>query len=266
VRELSRQPGHGAANHHEVLSRGNPAARPTLFWRPVESRILTPQQIGALVANAGSPRLRTLILTAILTGLREGELLGLQWDDIDFEAHQIHVKRTFTDGTFSEPKTKASRRRVDFPQDLAAALKRWKLQCPLGELDLVFPNSAGRPENFSNLLKRGLYPALERAGLRKIRFDDLRHTFTSLAIHTGSNIKEIQVALGHASAQITLDVYGHLYEKATTEASDRMAALLGSKMVASDPDDLPEMSQVIDLNGGPCWTRTSDQRIMSPLL
>jgi integrase len=233
---------------------------------PVESRILTPQQIGALVANAGSPRLRTLILTAILTGLREGELLGLKWGDVDFEAHQISVRRTYTDGAFSEPKTKASRRRVDFPQDLAAALKRWKLECPLGELDLVFPNGAGKPENFSNLLRRGLYPALERAGLRKIRFHDLRNTFTSLAIRTGANIKEIQTALGHASAQITLDVYGHLYEKTTTEAADRMSALLGSKMVASDPSDLPEMPQVIDLNGGPCWTRTSDQRIMSPLL
>ena len=135
----------------------------------VEANILAPPEIQALL-EAADARWRVIILTAVLTGLREGELLGLTWGDIDWSARQIYVRQQYTTGRFSELKTKASRRRVDLPGELVAELRRWRLQCPPGAHDLVFPTGAGSPENHANLLHRGFYPALRRAGLRRIGF------------------------------------------------------------------------------------------------
>jgi len=133
----------------------------------------------------------------VLTGLREGELLGLAWGDIDWTARQIYVRQQYTAGRFSELKTKASRRRVDLPGELVAELRRWRLQCPPGAHDLVFPTGLGTPDSPCNLLNRGFYPALRRAGLRKIRFHDLRHTYASLLIANGEHPKRIQALMGH---------------------------------------------------------------------
>ena len=83
-------------------------------------------------------------------------------------------------------------------------MKRWKLACPKGELDLVFPNGAGKHESPQNVVQRAFYPALRRAGLRKIRFHDLRHTFASLMLRNKEPITRVQAAMGHASPAITL--------------------------------------------------------------
>lgn len=106
-------------------------------------------------------------------------MLGLQWCDIDWNSGKVHVRRGYSDGRFTEPKSRHSRRQVDLPPSLLNELRRWKLACPTGELDLVFPNGQGMPESPSNLLEYGFYPALRRAGLRQVRFPDLRHTYAS---------------------------------------------------------------------------------------
>jgi integrase len=97
----------------------------------VEANILAPFEIQA-VLQAADPRWRVIILAAVLTGLREAELLGLAWGDIDWSARQIYVRQQYTAGRFSELKTKASRRRVDLPGELVAELRRWRLECPPG--------------------------------------------------------------------------------------------------------------------------------------
>jgi hypothetical protein len=146
-------------------------------------------------------------------------------------------------------KTKASRRRVDLPGELVAELRRWRLQCPPGAHDLVFPNGAGNPENYGNLLNRGFYPALRRSGLRKIRFHDLRHTFASLLIANGEHPKRIQALMGHSSINVTMDVYGHLMPGGGAEVADRLGALVfrgsGSKTVECDEIELAADAQVI---------------------
>jgi integrase len=232
----------------------------------VEANIFAPPEIQALLA-ATDPRWRVVILTAMLTGLREGELLGLAWGDIDWSARQIYVRQQYTGGRFSELKTKASRRRVDLPGELVAELRRWRLECPPGAHDLVFPNGAGNPENYANLLHRGFYPALRRAGLRKIRFHDLRHTYASLLIANGEHPKRIQALMGHSSINVTMDVYGHLMPGGGGEVADRLGALVfrpsGSRTVAVDEPELAgegqDDAQVIVSNGGPGRTRTYDQ-------
>jgi len=188
----------------------------------LELAILTPAEINALLASTDD-RYRVLLLAAALTGLRQGELLGLQWGDVDWQARKVYVRRSWSGGRMYDPKTKASRRRVPIPDELLTPLREWRLACPKGELDLVFPNGDGKPQHPSNLLRRGFFPALRRAGLRRIRFHDLRHTYASLLIAQGYNIKTVSTLMGHSSIKITMDVYTHLLPDAT----DSIASGLG---------------------------------------
>lgn len=193
--------------------------------RPVDENVLAPDEVRRLVA-ATDEHFRLLVQTAVFTGMRQGELLGLQWGDVDWNSRQIHVRRAWKDGEFTQPKTRNSQRRVDVPDFLLHELKKWRLRCPKGELDLMFPNGAGNPETHANVLQRGFYPALRRAGLRKIRFHDLRHTFASLLLANGEDVVRVSRLLGHASPHITLAVYSHMLPKEHYGSTDRLAQLV----------------------------------------
>jgi len=121
-------------------------------------------------------------------------------------------------------------------------LKKWKLACPKTELDLIFPNNAGEPIDKNNLIKREFDSALKKAGIERIRFHDLRHTYASLMIEQGENIKYIQTQLGHSSPMVTLNVYAHLMKETNQEAVVRLENTIfeedGSKMVAEIKKDL----------------------------
>lgn len=121
-----------------------------------------------------------------------------------------------------EPKTTTSKRRVDIGPSTLTALRQWRLACPPNSLDLVFPNNAGGPVDAANLRYRAFYPALKRAGLERVRFHDLRHTYASLMIQQGENIKYIQTQLGHSSPTVTLNVYAHLMETTNQAAAVRL--------------------------------------------
>ena len=113
-------------------------------------------------------------------------------------------------------------------------LKEWKLACPPNKLDLVFPNQSGDPLDRSYVLTNYFWPALKTAGLPRIRFHDLRHSYASLLIDQGENIKYIQKQLGHSKPTVTLDIYAHLLEDDNPEAAGRLdEKIFGSKMVAS---------------------------------
>ena len=102
-------------------------------------------------------------------------------------------------------------RRIDIPEKLAYEIKKWRLASRPNDQDLVFPNTEGKPAYHDNVVKRHFEPALKRAGLRHVSFHSLRHTNASMRISAGQNIKYIQTQLGHSSIQITLDIYGHLF-------------------------------------------------------
>ena len=212
----------------------------------INQNIINPEEIKLLIDNADG-RWKVMIMTAIFTGMRQGEILGFKWGDIDWLNGEILVRRTYTDGEFNEPKTKASRRRINMPMLLITALKEWQLECPSGELELVFPNGVGKPENHGNLLNRGFYPALRRAKVKKIRFHDLRHTYASLLIANKEEPKRIQTLMGHKSITTTYDIYGHLMPNGSDDLADRLTeSIFGSRTVAINLNLKATEPQAID--------------------
>lgn len=221
----------------------------------VDAAILSPAEIDRVLEKAGKWRL--VIATAVMTGLREGELLGLRWPDVDFNKREIQVRQQSQRDGLRELKTKNARRNVPIPQPLVRELMEWKLQCPKGDHSLVFPNGNGNPENPSNLLRRGFYPALRKAKVRQIRFHDLRHCYVSALIASGVNIKVIQHLVGHADIGTTLNVYGHLLPDSTDGIADALASKIapkwskcpesGHQMVISPKSTDGKESQVIEL-------------------
>jgi integrase len=187
-----------------------------------EITVLKPEQIRVLLDATPSQKYQVLFMTAALTGLRQGELLGLKWGDIDWENNQTRVRRTYNYGRFQEPKSNTSRRKIDLAPALVHELKKWRLACPKSKFDLVFPNEKGNPMNHSNLHNRYFVPALKAAGLPRIRFHDLRHTYASLLIEQGENAKYIQAQLGHSSPMFTLAVYGHLISDTNPSAAAKL--------------------------------------------
>jgi integrase len=198
-------------------------------------KILIPSHITAFLEKVKEPKYRILFMMAIFTGARQGELLGLKWSDVDWENRQIYIQRTFNKRRFFPPKTKTSNRKIDLGPTVLTELKKWKLACPQNEIDLVFPNEAGEPINYSNMVRRHFLPALKAAGLTRIRFHDLRHTNVSLRLEEDQKIKYIQVQLGHSSPTVTLNVYAHLMKPTNQEAACRLEnsvfGATGHKMV-----------------------------------
>ncbi len=183
---------------------------------------LNPEEIQLLLNHSEEPY-RTMFLTAIMTGMRRGELFGLQWGDIDWNRNMISVKRGLfwlihdekeakdkARWRFVSPKSKRSIRSIDMSPTLSKALQIHRIKCPVSPFDLVFCNKNGNPIDPDNMVHREFHPTLVRAGLRKIRFHDLRHTYASLLLAQNENLKFIQSQLGHASIQTTIDRYSHL--------------------------------------------------------
>lgn len=140
-----------------------------------EIEILSPDEFELFIAKVEMPY-KAAFLTAFQTGLRAGELWGLQWSDIDWNSKQIHVKRSLWKHEFQKPKTKNAIRKIDMTDRLVRELKQWKLACPINKHDLAFPSPEGCRTMHTNVMNRFFYPALRRAGLRQVSFHSLRHT------------------------------------------------------------------------------------------
>ncbi len=220
---LSRLFAHAA---RRGLIESNPVGKLDRSERPRVSRqerpVLNPDEIGRLLA-AAPPRFRTLLATAALSGLRQGELLGLHWRDVDFENELIHVRTALNRKRRDvPPKTERAVRDVILMPALGEALRRHKAESKFNQPDdYVFTTRTGAPEHAAHVGLRALKPALERAELRPIRWHDLRHTFASLLIAGGANITFVSRQLGHTSSQITLSVYAHLLDRDEQERRTR---------------------------------------------
>lgn len=177
-----------------------------------EIRILSEVEQRALIKVA-APEYKMLFHLALHSGLRKGELLGLQWESVDLDKGAIYVREQFSHGAVTTPKTDAGRRYVPIDSDTMQQLRRWRAVArrPADGLDLVFPTSTGNHMSASNVNSRGFKPVLESAGLpSSTRFHDLRHTYASMAIAANVPLNDLKVVLGHSSIAVTADIYGHL--------------------------------------------------------
>ena len=208
--------------------------------RTPEMRPLSPTQARTLLNAAKGDRLEALYVLAVTTGMRQGELLGLKWEDVDLASGVVRVRRTLTlakgGPRLTEPKTKGSRRSIKLTTGALEALERhrerqenqrsssgdnWK------DWGLIFCTRRGTPIRRDNLHDKYWKPLLRRAGLPDIRFHDLRHTCATLLLTRGVHPKIVSEMLGHSSIAITLDTYSHVIPGLGEAAARAMEDALG---------------------------------------
>ena len=195
-----------------------------------ETHQLTREQARALIEGTRDDPLGALYVTALGTGLRQGELLALRWQDIDLIAGELTVRHSLQRFTreLAETKTDRSRRTMHLPPRVTAALAAHReRQTVIPVSGLVFCTAAGEPLHSVNVT-RSLHRVLRRLGLPQRRFHDLRHTFATLAIEAGEDIAVVSRALGHASVAITADVYMHVTPAMKDRLAQRMEAVLSA--------------------------------------
>ena len=193
-----------------------------------EMKTLPVEQLTSFLREAKETGVYEMYYIELATGLRRGELLGLKWDDIDMSNGTIRVQRQVSriDGEIVEAplKTKNSYHTVSIGDDAIEVLKEQRKKVGR-EIEYVFPSPNGGPISPDSVLNM-LHRVLERAGLPKIRFHDLRHTFATLALQNGVDIKTVSSMLGHFSAGFTLDTYAHVTTSAQKEAANTMGGVL----------------------------------------
>ena len=209
----------------------NPTVRcslPKLEHR--EMKTLPAEHLAAFLREAKASGVFELYYIELATGLRRGELLGLKWEDIDLEQGTIQVRRQVAriGGKVVEAplKTKNSYRSVSIGQDAVEVLKG---QREKNGSEYVFPSPTGGPISPDSVIHM-LHRVLERAGLPKIRFHDLRHTFATVALQNGVDIKTVSGMLGHYSAGFTLDTYAHVTTAAQRQAANTMENILSGAL------------------------------------
>jgi integrase len=194
---------------------------------------LNAEQAKSFLEAAEADRLYALYVLALMTGCRQGELFGLEWADIDLKAGTLMVRRTLVELggkiTTNEPKTAKGRRLIELPQMAVEALWQHKtllLTEGLASCPLVFCDSVGSHLRRQNVLRRSFQPILKRAGLKDVRFHDLRHSSATLLLSAGVHPKIVQERLGHSQIGITMDIYSHVLPSMQREASGKLDGLL----------------------------------------
>ncbi|MFB0627539.1 MULTISPECIES: tyrosine-type recombinase/integrase [Streptomyces] len=222
----------------------------TTTHQPRRFRPLTAVEARQFLDTARADRLHALYELALRTGLRKGELLGLHWEDLDLNAGTASIRRslqrTRTGGLTRLPtKTRASERRIALPTECLHSLKehrgrqdkeRGTAGSDWSDSGLVFTTPTGRPLDPANLTRR-FRSFLNRAGLRRIRFHDLRHSTATLLLEQGIDLVVIKELLGHAHIGVTAGVYAHVRLRLQRDAIDALGHALGGQ--DDDADDPP---------------------------
>ena len=217
----------------EELIRTNPAVGCKLPpKRGREMQVLGREELQRFLIQAQAEGYFELFLLDLCTGLRRGELLALQWDDLDFKTGTLTVNKQVYEVKgqlqVSVPKTRASIRRLVLPPGVVEVLRayretvdsRWMFPSPVKEDVPMTPGA----------VRRRLQIILERAGCKKIRFHDLRHTFATLSLESGMDVKTLSAMLGHVSAATTLDIYTHVTGDMQSEAAAKIDRGLGNEV------------------------------------
>ena len=192
-----------------------------------EMKTLTTVQLASFFREARESGVFELYYLELATGLRRGELLGLKWEDVDLERGDLRVRRQVSriNGEVVEAplKTKNAYRTLPLAEDTVSVLREQRKK--VGNSPWVFPSPDGGPISPDSVLHM-LHRVLKRAGLPKVRFHDLRHTFATLVLQNGVDVKTVSGMLGHFSAGLTLDTYAHITSAAQRQAAQTMGSVL----------------------------------------
>ena len=189
-----------------------------------ERLTLTPQQVRSLLAELREPY-QTMVLLAVLSGLRRGEIFGLRWKYVDIVERSIIVAECSYEGHASPPKTRASRRKVFVDETVMNALLQLRLAYTQPD-DLVFCTERGTPMNPNNVRTRVLAPACKRAKTPCVGWHNFRYTYSTWANPTGESIKALQAQLGHTDSRLTLAVYTQPMPEAQRQLASKIARVL----------------------------------------
>ena len=231
--------------------------------RRAEMKVLDDVQVRTLLLAAKGSRFEALLQVAVTTGLREGEILGLKWSDLDWTTRRLQIQRQVQrqkgkGNVFSEPKTAAGRRSVVLGSGTIEKLRehyqkqqverqiagdRWQ------ENDLIFPSVIGTPQDHRNVLK-SFKEILEQAGLPIIRFHDLRHTAATLMLQQDVHPKVVQERLGHSEISLTLNTYSHVLPDMQEEAAEALEGLITLVDVSGEVGQVCSVSKIMRMEGG----------------
>jgi integrase len=214
-------------------------------WRPQEMKTLDVAGVADLLRAASGTELRLPIAVLVGTGMRRGELFGLRWADVDFEAGRLTIKRSveMIDGERREkaPKTTRSPRTLALAPFVVAALRQQKSEQAERRLVLgmgrdenacVFDRPDGQPWN-PDSFSWSFAELVRRSGVSRVRLHDLRHSHATIALGVGADLKMISAALGHSTIAVTANTYLHVTESMQRSHADRIGAALGEAVSGS---------------------------------
>ena len=211
-----------------------------------EMKVLTQNEIVRLLNQAYDEGYYEMFLLELTTGMRRGELLGLKWRDLNLETGELNIKRQLTTKGISVPKTKSSIRTVLLPPDIHDLLREMK---KTAKYDWIFPSPVkeGEPRNPTAITKR-FRIMLERAHCKHARFHDLRHTFATMALENGMDVKTLSAMIGHVSSETTLNIYSHVTDTMRAQAAVKIDREIGGTDApmpeAKDEPRQPQTSEI----------------------
>lgn len=205
-----------------------------------EMQILTPQEVIRFLTQAKEEGYYELFLLELTTGMRRGEIIGLKWRDLNLQTGELHISRQIvkvgSKNVATTPKTKSSIRTIILPADMVELLAEMK-ENKTCEWMFPSPVNLGEPRNPSAVYYR-FQLILERARCKKVRFHDLRHTFATMALENGMDIKTLSAMIGHVSAETTLNIYSHI-----TNSMQQQAAVKIDRKIGGTNAELPQAQE-----------------------
>ena len=223
---------------NEGLIRINPAVGCKLPPKKAkEMQVLTPPEITRFLIQAREEGYYELFLLELTTGMRRGEILALKWRDLNLKTGELHISRQVlkVNGKvlISTPKTKSSNRMILLLPEMTELLAELKTRT---DSEWIFPSPLDltQPRHPSAVYHR-FQKILERANCKRVRFHDLRHTFATMALENGMDIKTLSAMIGHVSAETTLNIYSHI-----TDTMQQQAAARIDREIAGADTPIPE--------------------------
>ena len=213
-----------------------------------EMKVLTQTEIVRLLNQAYDEGYYEMFLLELTTGMRRGEILGLKWRDLNLETGELNIKRQLTTKGISVPKTKSSIRTILLPPDMLELLREMK---KTAKYDWIFPSPVkeGEPRNPTAITKR-FRIMLERAHCKHVRFHDLRHTFATMALENGMDVKTLSAMIGHVSSETTLNIYSHVTDTMRAQAAVKIDREIGgTDAPMPEAKDEPRQPQTSEIEG-----------------